>query len=476
MIAIYTRQSLDKKDSISMETQAAFCRKEAGEGAEIKLYADRGFSGKNTDRPAFLQLLSDLDRLPITKVIVYRLDRISRSLLDFADFIAKLEENQVAFISATEKFDTASPMGRAMLYIIAVFAQLERETIAQRVKDNYYARLSSGAVGGGPAPFGFRLRRICQDGTAATIYTPQVEELALVEELFTHYALPQTSLADLRRFLEEQTVSKPLSFSNSRLSALLRSPVYVRADAAIYAYYQAQGVQILQDAAAFDGVHGCLLAGRQTPTPTLSLARHEGILPSALFLACQKKLAQNRTGRRSGRGQYSFLTGLVRCAQCGHPFSVRHSRCAQGPVAYFVCSGRYLHHCCSLRQTHRVAEVEQAVSAALQQHLSAIRLPHPHTLWQKKTTALQLDAKIQHLLSALETAAPPASAAIEKRLNALLAEQSALSCAAPSLLPPPQFSLLSLQEQHMVAAALLHQVLLGPNQITLCFKNLKKAS
>ena len=83
----------------------------------------------------------------IEKVVVYRLDRISRSILDFADFINILESNRISFVSATEKFDTSTPMGRAMLYIIVVFAQLERETIAERVRDNYYARVKKGCLG-----------------------------------------------------------------------------------------------------------------------------------------------------------------------------------------------------------------------------------------------------------------------------------------------------------------------------------------
>lgn len=474
MIAIYTRQSLEKKDSISMETQAEFCRREAGEG-EIKLYADRGFSGKNTDRPAFLALMNDLDRLPITKVIVYRLDRISRSLLDFADFIAKLEEKHISFVSATEKFDTASPMGRAMLYIIAVFAQLERETIAQRVRDNYYARLSSGAIGGGPAPFGFRLCRIQKDGRAITVYAPQKEELALVEQLFFRYALPQTSLADLRHFLQEELGAKAPPFSNARLSSLLRSPVYVKADSAIYAYYAKQGVQLLQPPDAFDGLHGCLLAGKQTSSPALSIAHQEGLIPSALFLACQQKLEQNRTIRRSGRGQYSFLTGLIRCDHCGHSVSVRHSHCAQGNVAYFVCSGRYLHHCCPVRQTHRVSEVEAVVEDALQKRIDTIPLPPPQALWERETEKGQLEEKINGLLSALESAPPAVAAAIHPRLDALLKQKSALETKETILLPPPKFALLSLEEKHMVAACLLQQVTLAPQTITLHWKDIKKA-
>ena len=172
MIAVYARQSIDKKDSISIDTQIEYCRHEAANTDNIKTYVDKGYSGKNTNRPAFEQMMSDISAGLITTVIVYRLDRVSRSIVDFADFINTLENKKTSFISATEKFDTSSPMGRAMLYIIAVFAQLERETIAQRIKDNYYERIKRGAVGGGPAPYGFTLAKKTINGIKTTVYEP----------------------------------------------------------------------------------------------------------------------------------------------------------------------------------------------------------------------------------------------------------------------------------------------------------------
>ena len=140
MVAIYARQSVDKKDSISIESQIEYAKREVF-SEECKIYQDSGYSGKNTNRPAFSEMMRDIHAGQIEKVVVYRLDRISRSIVDFADFIEILESGGISFVSATEKFDTSTPMGRAMLYIIVVFAQLERETIAERVRDNYYARV-----------------------------------------------------------------------------------------------------------------------------------------------------------------------------------------------------------------------------------------------------------------------------------------------------------------------------------------------
>ncbi len=156
--AIYARQSIEKKNSISIEGQQEMCRNAAGE-EEVKLYQDRGYSGKNTDRPDFQRLLKDIRAGKISKIYVYRLDRFSRSIADFSQLWKTLQKHNVEFISVTENFDTASPMGRAMLHIIMVFAQLERETTSERVHDNYAARAGQGAWPGGPAPYGFALGR-----------------------------------------------------------------------------------------------------------------------------------------------------------------------------------------------------------------------------------------------------------------------------------------------------------------------------
>jgi len=111
--AIYARQSVDKKDSISIESQIEFCRHELKGGA-AKEYQDKGFSGKDTDRPQFQQLVSDIEAGLIARVVVYKLDRISRSILDFANMMALFQKHGVEFVSSTEKFDTSTPMGRAM--------------------------------------------------------------------------------------------------------------------------------------------------------------------------------------------------------------------------------------------------------------------------------------------------------------------------------------------------------------------------
>ena len=153
MEAIYARQSLDKKDSLSIETQIELCKLEST--GDVKVYIDRGFSGKNTNRPQFTKMMEDIERGLEDKVIVYKLDRLSRSLLAFAAMIDTFKRHDVAFLSTREKFDTGTPIGNAMLSILMVFAQLERETIAERIRDNMHELAKTGRWLGGTTPTGY---------------------------------------------------------------------------------------------------------------------------------------------------------------------------------------------------------------------------------------------------------------------------------------------------------------------------------
>ena len=228
--AIYARQSVDRVDSISIDSQIEFCRFEVKD-AEFKVYRDRGYSGKNTMRPQLQELFSDIRRGEIDKVIVYKLDRISRSILDFSNMMEMFQQHQVEFVSSTEKFDTSTPMGRAMLNICIVFAQLERETIQKRVSDAYYSRSKKGFRMGGKPPYGFRLEEIIMDGIHTKKLVPEPEEAAIVQEIFDMYAEPETSYGDITRYYAEKGVlfyEKELI--RPMLAQLLRNPVYVKAD------------------------------------------------------------------------------------------------------------------------------------------------------------------------------------------------------------------------------------------------------
>ena len=120
-------------------------------------YEDPGYSGKDTNRPGLQSLLRDLERGKFDVVVVYKLDRITRSLADFFDLDRLFIDHGVSFISVKEQFDTSSPMGRAMRNIALTFAELEREMVAERVKDKMLATVRRGRWPGGTVPFGYDL-------------------------------------------------------------------------------------------------------------------------------------------------------------------------------------------------------------------------------------------------------------------------------------------------------------------------------
>ena len=263
MDAIYARQSVDKADSLSIQGQIDLCKRETGK--KVKIYQDKGFSGKNTNRPAFQQLIEDVEKGIIQKIVVYRLDRFSRSIADFGRLWEILKGHGVEFVSINETFDTSTPMGRAMLNIIMVFAQLERETTAERVRDNYYQRAKLGSWPGGPAPYGFSIGRLPgADGRLAPALMPN-KNMAVVERAFAAYAAEAASLGSVARSLNADGIPAPrrATWDNVTLSRMLHSPLYVMADEDIYLYYKAKGLQFANPLEDFDGLHAGMIIGKR---------------------------------------------------------------------------------------------------------------------------------------------------------------------------------------------------------------------
>lgn len=263
MDAIYARQSVDKADSLSIQGQIDLCRQKAGNGH--KIYQDKGYSGKNTNRPAFQRMMADVEKDLIQKVIVYRLDRFSRSIADFGRLWETLKKHNVEFVSINETFDTSTPMGRAMLNIIMVFAQLERETTAERVRDNYYQRAKLGSWPGGPAPYGFSIGKLPgQDGKLAPGLLPN-EHTSVVERIFRSYADEGASLGSVARGLNADGIPAPRrdTWDNVALSRLLHSPLYVMADEDVYLYYQGKGLIFANRLEEFDGLHAGMIVGKR---------------------------------------------------------------------------------------------------------------------------------------------------------------------------------------------------------------------
>ena len=289
--AIYARQSADKADSISIESQIEFCQYEC-RGEQYEVYFDKGYSGKNMERPQFQHLLSAVRAGRIKRVICYKLDRCSRSILDFTRLMELFQHYGVEFISCTEKFDTSTPMGRAMLNICIVFAQLERETIQQRITDAYHARCKRGFYMGGRIPFGYQLVPYTLDGKKTAKYEESPAESELLREIYTVYAQPATSLADVVAYLQRNGIRNPTrsdgNWVRSHIGRILRNPIYVQADHQIFYYFSTRQVAILNPLEDFIGTNGCYLFTGKDGLQ-LVLAPHEGIVPANIWLACASK-------------------------------------------------------------------------------------------------------------------------------------------------------------------------------------------
>jgi DNA invertase Pin-like site-specific DNA recombinase len=401
--AIYARQSVDKKDSISIDSQIEFCRHEL-RGGTAKEYQDKGFSGKNTDRPQFQQLVSDIEAGLIARVVVYKLDRISRSILDFAKMMDMFQKYSVEFVSSTEKFDTSTPMGRAMLNICIVFAQLERETIQRRVVDSYFSRNKLGLYMGGPVPYGYRLEPTVINGINTKMLTEQKEKADHIRLMYEMYAEPRVSLGEIARcFAEKGILPYGTPLNRASVSQILKSPVYVRADIDIYEFYKGQGALVANDAADFTGINGCYYFKQKDSGYhnrygfegyELILAPHEGIISSNLWLKVRKKLLANPQFQSAKKAKATWLAGKVRCGHCGKLFS-----CVKGstPYYYFRCPTRTNSKSCPGPKKLRAEDLEQFMYGQMVEKLQEFR-----TLTRKghkadpKLTALKIDqAQVQ---------------------------------------------------------------------------------
>jgi site-specific DNA recombinase len=438
MDAIYARQSVDRKDSISIESQIEFCKHETW-GNEYKVYKDKGYSGKNTERPEFQDMLTDIENGLINKVIVYKLDRISRSILDFANMMEIFQRHNVEFVSYTEKFDTSTPMGRAMLNICIVFAQLERETIQKRVADAYYSRSKKGYYMGGRIPYGFSIEKTIINGIKTSKYIPMEAEQEQLRLIYSIYEKPESTLGDVQRFLEANNIShlRGKHWETARLSEMLRNPIYVKADIDIYNFFRNYGADIINDAADFIGTNGCYLykgeSRKNNKTYDLAdrhlvIAPHEGFISSDVWLRCRLKCMNNHQSAHIHKGKNSWLIGKVKCAKCGYALIITKAKTQAG--RYFNCRSRYTSRRCSGPGTIYASEFEGLILEEIKKKLSEFRdisaqkakstNPKIH---EYKVKLTQIDTEINSLLAQVPKAGDTLISYINERIEVLDSER-----------------------------------------------------
>jgi site-specific DNA recombinase len=214
--AIYSRKSKYTGKGESVENQIQLCREYAVKylnisESDLLIYEDEGFSGRNTKRPQFTKMMNDARLKKFDVLICYRLDRISRNVSDFSQLIKDLKKYGVDFISIREQFDTTTPMGRAMMYIASVFSQLERETIAERIKDNMTQLARTGRWLGGRLPTGFESEIVItcdSNGKERKMFklSPVPEEISLIKLIYQKYT-DFKSITKVEKYLAENKIA-----------------------------------------------------------------------------------------------------------------------------------------------------------------------------------------------------------------------------------------------------------------------------
>ena len=360
MVAIYLRRSLLDKDSLSIDMQLNYCKQKLRPNEEYEIFEDNGFSGKSLERPAIKRLLDNLNKY--NKIIVYKLDRCSRNLLDFSNLLDKLQKNNVEFVSATESLDTTTPTGRAMVNIVATFAQLERETIAERVRNNYYQRLQDGTGRflGGTLQYGFANKNIIIDNKKVPILVYKEESIPIIKEVFTNYAYTQMSLGEIAKHLNNRgiTSTQEKKWDSNKVSRLLKNPLYVKANADIYNYYG--NLEIINPIEDFVGVNACNIYKNK-----LALTYHEGIIDADVWLKAQFKLKNNKQiAPNRQKSTLSWLSTLLKC-QCGRKISVKKNRVGK---LYGSCNGK-----CNRESTIYIDEIHNLVEQEIIKKINKLK-------------------------------------------------------------------------------------------------------
>lgn len=363
-IAIYSRKSKFTGKGESIGNQVELCKEYINTHIEnispdnIIVYEDEGFSGGNLNRPAFKKMIEAAKKRQFKAIIVYRLDRISRNVSDFSGLIEELSRLDIDFISIKEQFDTGTPMGRAMMYIASVFSQLERETIAERIRDNMRELAKTGRWLGGTTPTGYAsdaVKSVTIDGKAKKSCKLKLipEEADIVKTIFDLY-----EETDSQTITEAELIKRGIKTKNDRyftrfsIKNILQNPVYVIADQDSYDYFVKVDSDLFADKDDFDGVHGIMAYNRTNQEKgktteylppdkwIVSVGLHLGIIPGKVWVKVQKSLERNKSkSYRKPRSNESLLTGLIYCS-CGNRMypKLSNRKTADGkPIFTYVC-------------------------------------------------------------------------------------------------------------------------------------------
>jgi site-specific DNA recombinase len=321
--AIYTRKS--SEEGLDLEFNSLDAQRESGEAYIASQqhegwvclpdrYDDGGFSGGNMDRPALARLLADIKAGKVDCVVVYKVDRLSRSLMDFSRIVETFDQHKVSFVSVTQQFNTTHSMGRLTLNILLSFAQFEREIIGERIRDKIAAQRRKGKWAGGVPILGYDVDRT----NASPKLVANADEALQVRRIFAMYL----ELGTLTPVVEELTrrgwknktwltksglVKGGRPFDRCSLYLLLTNPLYV---------------------------------GKIKHKTEIYQGEHEPLVSVDVFQKVQSTLQQHG----SGRGNYllnkhgALLKGLVVCHHCGRVMTHTYAISGSKRYRYYTCT------------------------------------------------------------------------------------------------------------------------------------------
>ncbi|KLU68266.1 MAG: hypothetical protein RHS_5905 [Robinsoniella sp. RHS] len=358
MIAGYVRKSVYSDTGDSIENQKNIIKDYVQahfESAETAFYEDEGFTGSNTMRPGFQQMLSDIHNNKIDTVICYKLDRISRSVLDFSETFADFQIHNVDFVSVKEQVDTSTPIGRAMMYISSVFAQMERETIAERVRDNLVELAKTGKWAGGKAPVGYKIeRQLDHRNKYYSVLVRDPEGEIFLNKIIETFLSGKT-LSGMETYFRANGIKSPTggNISTVTIHQILRNPQYVSASPEMWDYFNEKGCIMAVPREDFDSTAAIIAYNRTSETSgkhinnpvekwIITKGMHEPLITPDIYLAIQKRFGINKISK-SRKYDIGLLRGKLKCS-CGRTMSAKrkidYSIKSRPVYWYYICTHR----------------------------------------------------------------------------------------------------------------------------------------
>lgn len=341
---IYSRKSKFTGKGESVENQIEICKKYIRDHFDVNvkeeniiIKQDEGFSGKDVKRPQYKEMMKLVEDKQIKMIICYKLDRISRNTLDFGEFYECISNYGIKFVSCTEQFDDTTPTGRLMLQMSIVFAQFERETIAERIRDNMMELAKTGRWLGGNTPMGFeseKIEKLNINDKKVSLYklSPINDELEIIKLIYDKY-LELKSLTTLETFLLNNNLKtrRDCDFARWGLKKILTNPVYAVADIDTLYYFKDNDMDVYNEDSEWNGTYGVMSYNKTMKTKTGSvknkdkelwinaIGKHKGIIKGKDWVEVQTLLTsnQNKAYRKPVKNN-SILAGILRCEHCGN--------------------------------------------------------------------------------------------------------------------------------------------------------------